>query len=439
MGRIQFDYSGSVDADFGVTESQIASLAPQLIQCRDAIMGAEQPQPIRFVGLPQELLDGYTQHRDDSELGRIFSDANRLHDQVDAIVVLGSGGSILGAQAIMDACCDPFHNELSRGDRGSKPRMYFAGDSLDNDTSSALLHRLGRDLTATDPVIRRWALVTISKSGQTLETGAATRQFLAALEDSLSADAASLLPEFVLPVTSQGSPLFDLAQAIGCKNIFSIPSDVSGRFSILSSAGVLPAAILGLDCIQLLEGAAAMSKHFQSAPPDKNLVMQFVAVNHLLEVHRGINIRVMSLWCNALEAVGHWYAQLVSQALGRSASGPTPLTVVNSRDLHNRHQQHLQGRCDKVFNLLTVKNHRADPWKIGRSDRDQDGLNVLSERALPDLMTTALAQTTEDLRAAGRPSTEIRLPEIDTHTLGQLFQMLMLATALQAHLNSIEF
>ncbi len=134
----------------------------------------------------------------------------------------------------------------------------------------------------------------------------------------------------------------------------------------LSSVGLMPAAMLGLDCIKLLEGAVAMNEHFKTAPFEENVVLQYVAVNHLLAQHRDKTIRVMSVWSKALESVGLWYDQLLAESNGKEGLGVTPLTTINTRDLHSRHQQHQQGRNDKVFNNVIVENYRSDHLAVGQ-------------------------------------------------------------------------
>src|SRR5690606_4612893 len=242
--------------------------------------------------------------------------ANSLASDIDAVVVLGIGGSYMGARAMMDACCDPYHNELSRAGRGSRPRMYFEGNNVDNDASQALLSRLAAGGYGDSPAEQRASSVVISKSGGTLETAVAFRQLLAALRSSLGDQADKWLPKLVIPATGDGGKLHDLATAIGCEEIFSVPDGVGGRFSVLSAVGLLPAAMLGLDCMKLLEGAVAMNQHFESAPPEENVVLQYVAVNHLLAQHRDKSIRVLSVWSKELEAVGLWYDQLLAESNG---------------------------------------------------------------------------------------------------------------------------
>jgi glucose-6-phosphate isomerase len=432
----------------GTSGADLTKLGPQLEAAREetladvelfrsanSIPDEKQPLDSAFIDLPERLLAEYREHRDTSELGRILKTAERLREVVDGVVVLGIGGSYMGARALMEACCQPYFNELSRADRGSRPRMYFEGNNVDNDASQGLLRLLGNRKVA-EGLDDRWALVVISKSGGTLETAAAFRQFLAALRSSCS-DAAGLLSDLVVPVTGTSGRLFDLSEAIGCRDLFHVPDGVGGRFSVLSAVGLLPAAILGLNVVQLLEGAAAMNEHFRTAPPGKNAVLECVGVSHLLETQRGANIRVLSVWSKALEAVGLWYDQLLAESLGKSELGATPLTTVNTRDLHSRAQQHQEGRRDKLITNLIVDNWRCDPLSIGHSELDQDKLNDLADKTLPELMNAAIEGTNQAYREDDRPTVNLHLPDTTERSIGQFFQMMMLATVVEGRLMGI--
>ena len=450
MISLRFNPQGSFHPEYGITPDDVSSMEPTLNDLRLELIETDkllyesgdppaekQPLDARFLWLPEETLDGYAKNREQSELGRIFKVANSIHDEIDAVAVLGIGGSYMGARAMMEACCDPYHNELSRGARGSKPRMYFEGNNVDNDASCSLLQRLSMGGNGDTLAEKRHAIVVISKSGGTMETAVAFRHFLAALEASLEPQDRSLLKRLVIPVTGSSGKLYDLSQSIGCDEVFNVPDGVGGRFSVLSSVGVLPAALLGLDCIRLLEGACAMNEHFKTAPLEDNIVMQYVSVNHLLAKHRSKSIRVMSVWTKALESFGLWHDQLLAESNGKNGVGVTPLTTVNTRDLHSRHQQHQQGANDKVFNNLIVDNYRHDAMPIGRSDRNQDGLNDIADKTLPDIMKAAIQGTNDALHADGRPTTDLIIPELDTFALGQLFQMMMIATVIEGRLLQI--
>lgn len=443
-----YDPSGVLLPQRGLAQSDLDAVREPLLAARkemletdlslwnggDAVPAAKQPLDAGFHRLPERMLEAYRKDRDKSELGRILRVAAQLREEVDRVVLLGIGGSYMGAKALMEACCDPYWNERSRAHRGMYPRLYFEGNNVDNDSSSALLDLLKSG--PKDSVEGAWAVAVISKSGGTLETAIAFRQYLRALEQSLGGDKQKLAKR-VVPVTGTSGKLFDLAKAIGCPESFEVPDGVGGRFSILSAVGLLPAAILGLDVLRLLEGAVQMNDRFASAAPGENPVLDYVAVCRQMEVLRGANTRVLSVWSKSLESTGLWYDQLLAESLGKHEQGALPLTVVNTRDLHSRAQQHQEGKRDKLFTNVVLENWKWDPLPVGESERNQDGLNDLADKTLPDVMRAAIQGTNEAYRLDGRPTADIRLPKADESSLGQFYQMMMLATVLEGRLIGI--
>jgi glucose-6-phosphate isomerase len=446
---ITFDPAGAINPLHGLQPQDLAALAPSLERARQEVLVEDarhyrdrtappekQPLDHGFFELPERLLADYRQDQKQSELGRILVTAERLKKLVDKVVVLGIGGSYMGAKALLEACCRPYYGELARADRGECPRIYFEGNNIDNDASRGLLHLLGRG--RADSVDKRWAIVVISKSGETLETAVAFRQFAAALRESVGGDA-SLQAQLIVPVTGASGRLAELAKALGCSpsDTFPVPDGVGGRFSVLSAVGLVPAALMGLDVVALLEGAAAMNEHFRTVPPAENLVLKYVGTAHLLETRRGVNLRVLSVWSKGLEYAGLWYDQLLAESLGKRELGATPLTTVNTRDLHSRAQQHQEGRRDKLFTNVIVDRWRYEPLPVGRSERDEDRLNDIAQRTLPELMSAAIQGTNEAYREDGRPTADLHLPASDEWSLGQFFQMLMLATVVEGRLVGI--
>jgi len=440
---IRFDFSGAMINKTGVTREELEALGGALDAARQRTFddldvwhtGEPQTETLdaAFIDLPDRLLAEYEEKRGASELSRLLATANRLAETVDRAVVLGIGGSYMGARALLEACCHPYHNDLPRAERGGRPRMAFEGNNVDNDASQGLLDLLGRGKVSTS-VDDAWAIVVISKSGGTLETAAAMRQFTAALSDSCGGDAQKVAQRIV-PVTGESGKLKDLSTALGCPDVFSVPEGVGGRFSILSAVGLLPAAILGLDVVQLLRGAVAMTKRTREAPLGDNPVLDYVAVGHLMEKKHAATIRVMSTWGKSLEAAGLWYDQLLAESLAKSEqTGATPLTAVNTRDLHSRGQQHQEGRRDKLITNLIVDSWRRDPLPIGHSKNNQDQLNDLAEKTLPEVMTAAVTGTNQAYAEADRPTTDLHLPGLDEYSLGQFFQMMMLATVVEGRL-----
>jgi glucose-6-phosphate isomerase len=448
---LRFDPSGSMIPGTGLEAAQVNALAPTLDKLRDEICDldvkmlrgevptpdAKQPLDGGFYLMPERLLSEYEADRQGSELARILAKTKKLMSEVDRVVVLGIGGSYMGAKALMDACCQPYFNEFSRGERGSRPRIYFEGNNVDNDASQGLLHLLGANRpTASTGIDDSWGLVVISKSGGTLETAAAFRQYLAALEVSCGGDKAKLRDRLI-PVTGSSGKLFNFATELGCDQIFPVPDGVGGRFSVLSAVGLVPAALMGINIMKLLQGAKAMNEHFRTAKAADNIVLQYTAINHLMEKHRGANVRLLSVWSKALESAGMWYDQLLAESLGKQQLGAMPLTTVNTRDLHSRHQQHQEGRRDKIINNVIVENYRYDPLPIGKRSSDPDGLNDIANKTLPEIMAAAIAGTNQALREDGRPSTNIYMPYVDEFHMGQYFQMLMLATVVEGRLLGI--
>jgi glucose-6-phosphate isomerase len=398
-----------------------------------------QPLDAGFLDLPQQTLDAHRRKGEASDLGRVLEMASRLKAMVDRVVILGIGGSYLGARALFEALCNSYHNEMLPQNRPGVPRIYFEGNSCDNDGLQDLLELLQN--TCVDPELReeRWGVVVVSKSGGTLETAAAYRVFRREAVEFYGSRS-ERLQQLIIPVTGKEGKLRDLVTADGYaeEEIMTIPDNVGGRYSVFTAAGLLPAAVMGLDVRALLLGAASMTRRFLEEPFERNPVLQFAAINHLMTEDVGKSIRVMAVWSKKLEALGMWYDQLLSESLGKHGRGATPMTVVNTRDLHSRGQQHQEGARDKVINNLIIKTPRTPPIMIGMvPDRNEDDLNSLSRKGLPDLSDAAYRGTEKAYFDAARPTATIELPSMSEHVMGQLMQMLMLATVIEGRLMGI--
>ncbi|HEV3119194.1 MAG TPA: glucose-6-phosphate isomerase, partial [Gemmataceae bacterium] len=397
-----------------------------------------QPLHAGFIDLPQKTLDDHRRKGEQSVLGRVLGQAQRLRDQVDRVVILGVGGSYLGARALLEALRSSYHNELTPETRLGVPRVYFEGNNVDNDA----LHELAELLqtTCVDPEIReeRWGIIIISKSGETLETAVAYRLFRREATEYYGARS-EWLRQLIVPVTGATGKLRELFKAEGYADddILTIPDNVGGRYSVLTPAGLLPAAVMGLDVRALLLGAAAMTKRFLEEPFERNPILQYAAVNYLMTEELGKPIRVLAIWSKKLEGLGLWYDQLLAESLGKGGHGATPLTAIETRDLHSRGQQHQEGARDKLINNLVLNSTRVQPISIGMADRNEDDLNALSRRTLPDLMAAALRGTNQAYAEVARPTADLIVPVLSEHTLGQLMQMLMLATVVEGRLMGV--
>jgi glucose-6-phosphate isomerase len=393
-----------------------------------------RPLHAGFIDLPQKLLDGYKRKQDASDLGKILRLAQQLRDTVDRVVILGTGGNYLAPKALFDALCHSFHNEMPANLRMGRPRIYFEGHSADNDSLQELFELLENTCVDPDLVEERWGIIVISKSGETLETAAAFRA-LKAEAAKFYGPKSELLRRVIVPITGARTRLRDVCKMEGFTDdqILTIPDDVGGRFSVFTAAGLLPAAVMGLDVRAMLLGAATMTRRFIEEPFDRNPVLQLAAINHLM-YERGKTVRVLAAWSKKLEAVGWWYDQLLAESLGKANRGATPLTVVCPRDLYGRGQQFQDGLRDKLITNLIVRQAKQPPVMIGMSDRNEDDLNQFSRKGLPDLLEAAYKGAMEGYWEVGRPTADIILPMITEHTIGQLLQLLMLATVVEGRL-----
>jgi glucose-6-phosphate isomerase len=202
---------------------------------------------------------------------------------------------------------------------------------------------------------------------------------------------------FVFPIVESGSWLDRQAQALGCERWFSLPPDAALPEQALSMSSLLPAAMLGLDCIKLLEGAVMINEHFKSTPAGENVVLQWVAIHRLLAQHRGITRRSIRPWASALDWLPSWYQSIRGgDDLSLSAKSITVNVVAK------------QPRYDPV----AIANHAGDGHSgslVGRMVQTMESANLAA-------------------RDAGNPTVTLNLPTVDTRVLGQIFQMLLIAT-----------
>ncbi|WP_237225724.1 glucose-6-phosphate isomerase [Rubinisphaera sp. JC750] len=410
----------------------------ELFNSGGAVPEEKQPLDAGFIELPRRLLNDYEQNGEESLVGQILATAQVLREELDRLVVLGIGGSYMGMRALFEGLCDPFHNELPRPMRGDVPRLYFEGNNVDNDALQSLLMLLGTQCADPTDFAQRWGIVVISKSGGTLETAVSFRLFREALEEYYG-ESNRESTRYVVPITGESGKLRDFSNERGYPATFPIPDGVGGRFSIFTAVGLLPAAVMGMDILRLLEGAADITDNFRDADRGDNPVMDYTAVCHLLEKHSGLKTRIMSTWGKKMEASGLWYDQLLAESLGKNEQGALPLTIVNTRDLHSRGQQHQEGVRDKLITNVIIEKPDGDPISIPElaENRNQDQLNKFAGKTIPEVLDAAIKGTNQAYADVNRPTADIIIPELDAYALGQFYQMLMLATVLEGRLIGI--
>lgn len=410
----------------------------ELWESQGEVPSQKTPLDAGFIPLPAKILAT----KSEGVLKDIQTTAARLQAELGSVVSLGIGGSYMGARALFEALCHPYHNELPADVRaqhaGGKdvPRLYFEGHNLDTDALQGLLDLLECQSQSQPGRNGRWGIVVISKSGGTLETAAAFRVFRNALEKRYGADSEECR-KFIVPVTGETGKLRNVSLAQGYPDVFPIPDGVGGRFSVFSAVGLLPAAILGLDVEKFLQGAVDMTEHCRTAPLGENPVLDYVAVCHLMEEEHHLKTRILSTWGSRLEALGLWYDQLLAESLGKEEKGALPLTVVNTRDLHSRGQQHQEGTRDKLITNLRVESPSTKPISLPEFSSDEDQLNQHAGKTIPRMLKAAFDGTNQAYADVHRPTADIILPALDEYTIGQTLQMLMLATVVEGRLIGI--
>jgi glucose-6-phosphate isomerase len=424
MSLLRFDPVGLFSNNSGITNALFATFAEPLATLRTELFVADGPDFTSPFRRPEKLLTEYEALREKSELGRVFRVANRLHDHLDAVAVIG-GPSALGAPAaLMRACCEPYHNELSRSARGSKPRLYFATSLIDNDAVEGLLRRLAIDSEIEgNPAASRYAVIAID-DGHDADNSRATaislrligEQLAASLDQSNPDTVDRWLAKLIIAIAPETGPVRARAEKLGGETVFSLGKSPGGTLGVYSAANLLPAALLGLDCIQFLVGAAAMNEHFITAPFAENVVLQSVAANLALTRQHDVLCHYWQIWHPALDGFSPW---LRSSAVAACSANAPAATVTHH---------------------LLVDTVRTDPIKLHPDEANtahgEETTPSRKERrravsaALPDFMKTAVSRSQEQQRAAGQPHTSLILPQINTHTLGQLFQMMWLADEL---------
>lgn len=426
------------------------TLQPDLIAAREEMLkditllgtnqipAHKQPLDAGFQNLPQQLLDEYESQKGESLLGKIEAKAQELREQSDRFVVLGIGGSYMGMRALFESLAHPWHNELTREQRQGIPRLYFEGNNADNDSVTALKGLLQSGCQDPHDLLQRWSLSVISKSGGTLETAVGFRVFREALEAYYGADSDESR-SLVVPITGLEGKLRNFSNEKGYSSVFPIPDNVGGRFSVFTAVGLFPAAVMGIDIKKLLQGAADMTQRFVTQPMGDNPVLDYTATCHLFEKEKHNTIRILSTWGKRLEALGLWYDQLLAESLGKEEKGATPLTVVNTRDLHSRGQQHQEGALDKLITNLIVEQPGSTPVSVPvvPENQNQDELNKLKGKTVPGILSAAIEGTNRAYADVNRPTADLILPCLDEYTVGQTLQMLMLATVLEGRLINI--
>ncbi len=343
------------------------------------------------------------------------------HRRFDNVVVIGIGGSALGAAALRDALLSPGWNELEGAARGHRPRLHIL-DNPDPDSTAALLGRL--DLART-------LFNVVSKSGSTTETLALFLAVWGRLEEALGPGCAR--DHVVVTTDARRGFLRGLAEERGLPSL-PVPGNVGGRFSVLSPVGLLPAALAGIDTEALLDGASAMAARCGTPILLQNPAGTLATLLHAADVDHGAGIHVFMPYADALGGVARWAQQLWAESLGkarrldgtRAETGPTPLPARGASDQHSLLQLFMEGPRDKVVVFLG----RAAPARdvaIPSLFPDNAAVSYLGDHTLFELLDRERIATAEALRRAGRLNVTAMVDRVDARSVGALLMLFQIA------------
>jgi glucose-6-phosphate isomerase len=366
----------------------------------------------------------------------------------ETLVVVGIGGSSLGARAVAEALLGPHWNELSDEERDHFPRLYFM-ENADPDSTAAILDRV-------DP--RRTLFNVVSKSGGTAETMAQYLIVEEQLRDRLGEEGAR--GHLLFTTDPERGVLRKLAVERGVPAL-AVPPDVGGRFSVLSPVGLLPAAVTGVDIDSLLEGARVMSERCLEPDLRRNPAGVLATLLHAADTEMGQPIHVFMPYADRLRFLALWFQQLWAESLGKrrpggegieddpalsaegapdggkGGVGPTPLPALGAVDQHSLLQLLMEGPRDKFVVFLRV-TQRARALPIPESHGHLPAIAYLGGHTLEDLLDTELRATTEALRQAGRPSVTLQVDRVDEEALGGLFMLCQVATVLAGAMYGVD-
>ena len=422
--KIRFDYNNMMDkfvgSKEGIKDSDILEMTPFAKNAYDTF------ESIRGTGMTGWAnLVNYNKE----EIDDIVNCAEDIRKNYEYFVVLGIGGSALGPIAVFQALCHLHYNDLPSEKRNG-PKFYVE-DNVDPERMVALLDVIDVEKTMFN---------VITKSGSTSET---MTQYLI-INDILTKKLGDKAKEHIITTTSSSKGnLIKISKKEGYKTYF-IPDAVGGRFSELSPVGLLPAAVLGVDIYEFLDGAKFMNEICCSSDLDKNPALMSALLSYI-SLRRGKNISVMMPYADGLKYIADWYCQLWAESIGKEVDkkgnlvfeGQTPVKALGVTDQHSQVQLYTEGPFDKVTTFLAVDEYRKIV-KIPDGCEDIPDVNFLCGHTMNELIQAERVATEYALTVKNRLNRTIYLPILNAFTLGQLLFFFELETAYMGEMLGID-
>ncbi|MEH7590600.1 glucose-6-phosphate isomerase [Priestia megaterium] len=352
---------------------------------------------------------------DKAEFTRIKQAAKRIREHSDALIVIGIGGSYLGAKSAIEALSHSFHNQMA-----GNTQVYFAGQNISSTYITHLFELLeGKDISVN----------VISKSGTTTEPALAFRLFRDYMEKKYGKEGAR---ERIFATTDQEKgALKKLANEEGYET-FVIPDDVGGRYSVLTAVGLLPIAAAGIDIDRVMEGALAAAQKYNNEDLSTNESYQYAAVRNVLN-RKGKDIELLVNYEPSLHYVSEWWKQLFGESEGKDQKGLFPASVDFSTDLHSMGQYVQEGRRNLIETVMQIKKPQVEVT-IQEDPEDIDGLNFLAGKTMDEVNKNAFQGTLLAHVDGEVPNLIIELDELNEYTYGEMVYFFEKACAMSGHL-----
>ncbi|MBR2250397.1 MAG: glucose-6-phosphate isomerase [Prevotella sp.] len=379
-----------------LSPGEVESMLPEVLAAREHLLRADAAGNdfLGWVDLPEAV--------DAAELQRLKADVSRLAAKSRLMVVVGIGGSYLGARMVIEA----LQSEFAAMQRGLHPYIVYAGHTLAEDYYAQLLSLLEHE---------DYSVCVISKSGTTTEPAVAFRIVKAHLEQKYGrAEAASRI---VAITDARRGALHDIAVQEGYP-AYVIPDNVGGRFSVLTPVGLLPIAMAGFDIERLLSGARDMRRVCLDVDGFDNPALLYAAVRNAL-YRKGIKVEMLVGCQPNLRYLAEWWKQLYGESEGKEGRGLLPHSLTITTDLHSMGQYVQQGERLMMETMLRVQRPNATV-PVPTDERNLDGINYLTSKSLTEINDCAADGTIAAHVEGGVPVVEISVSMIDEYVLGQL-------------------
>lgn len=394
---VKFDYS---KASCFISEAEVESMKKIVTDAKE-VLTSRTGAGNDFLGW-LDLPVNY----DKEEFARIKAAAEKIKSDSDVLIVIGIGGSYLGARAAIEFLRHNFYNTVSKEIRKT-PEIYFVGNSISSTYIKHLIDVIGD---------RDYSVNVISKSGTTTEPAIAFRIFKEMMEKKYGkAEAAKRI--YATTDKARGA-LKVLASEEGYET-FVVPDDVGGRFSVLTAVGLLPIAVSGTDIDKLMAGAAAGRKRALENDFEENDALQYAAIRNIL-LRKGKTVEVLANYEPSLHYVSEWWKQLYGESEGKDQKGIFPASVDLTTDLHSMGQFIQDGSRIMFETVLNVEESQCE-LTIEAAEADLDGLNYLAGKTVDFVNKSAMNGTILAHTDGNVPNLRIDIPRQDEESLGELF------------------